>query len=165
MKFHTELTFLPLCFDRIDRKIIAVPHHDNLLPGHRFLPTNKNTGNMFGWTLTTMHVELPQSDKGYLTTPVMRGDVFAIDREYMQNIGSYDEGMGTGGGHNLELSLRAWLCGGQIRIIVCSRVAVHSTYKPQQVSVHITYKSQQVSVHITYKPQEVSVTAHTNLNR
>ena len=45
-------------------------------------------------------------------------------------IGDYDDALDHGGGHDLELSLRAWMCGGSVKIARCSRVAVHNALKP-----------------------------------
>lgn len=120
---------------RYNRKVIAVPHHDNLLQGQRFYKSDDNMVNMFGWTLTTVHLEsLEEVGDQYLTTPAMRGDAFAVDKDYFSSIGNYDDGMDGGGGHNLELSIRAWLCGGGMHVVPCSRVAVHSAFKPLQVN-------------------------------
>ena len=117
-----------------DRRIIAVPHHDNLLPGQRFYKAENNIVNMFGWTLSTVHFESIDEGDKLLATPAMRGDVFAVDAHYFSTVGSYDDGMDAGGGHNLELSLRAWMCGGGLYVVPCSRVAIHSAYKPIQVN-------------------------------
>ncbi|XP_069874744.1 polypeptide N-acetylgalactosaminyltransferase 15 isoform X1 [Dipodomys merriami] len=55
-------------------------------------------------------------------SPVVLGEVVAVDRYYFQNTGAYDPLMALQGGENLELSLKAWLCGGSVEVIPCSRV-------------------------------------------
>ncbi|XP_039717187.1 inactive polypeptide N-acetylgalactosaminyltransferase-like protein 5 [Pteropus medius] len=57
-----------------------------------------------------------------IRSPAMAGGIFAIRRHYFNEIGQYDKGMDLWGGENLELSLRIWMCGGQIFILPCSRV-------------------------------------------
>ncbi|XP_012859997.1 inactive polypeptide N-acetylgalactosaminyltransferase-like protein 5 [Echinops telfairi] len=83
----------------------------------------------FDWTLQfkwdivfSYEQEGPEGPTTPIRSPSMPGGIFAIHKHYFNEIGQYDNGMYHWGGENLELSLRIWMCGGQLFIIPCSRV-------------------------------------------
>ncbi|XP_038645487.1 polypeptide N-acetylgalactosaminyltransferase 13 isoform X2 [Scyliorhinus canicula] len=84
----------------------------------------------FNWKLNFRWYPVPQREmdrrKGDRTisvrTPTMAGGLFSIDKDYFEEIGTYDAGMDIWGGENLEMSFRIWQCGGSLEIITCSHV-------------------------------------------
>ena len=48
-------------------------------------------------------------------TAALVGCALAVNKEYFFRIGGFDEGMNVWGGENIELAMRNWLCGGQVR--------------------------------------------------
>ncbi len=56
-------------------------------------------------------------------TATMIGCGFAVQSEFFFHIGGFDEGMNIWGGENLEISFRAWTCGGSVKVAPCSVVA------------------------------------------
>ncbi|XP_011899318.1 PREDICTED: polypeptide N-acetylgalactosaminyltransferase 15 isoform X8 [Cercocebus atys] len=77
----------------------------------------------FHWEPLPEHVRKAlQSPISPIRSPVVPGEVVAVDRHYFQNTGAYDPLMSLRGGENLELSFKAWLCGGSVEILPCSRV-------------------------------------------
>ncbi len=112
-----------------DRHLVAVPHTDNLLSGYRFLPTSPKLINVFNWKLDILFMESIHNGR-FLTSPVMSGAAFAIDRNFLDSIGNIDESLGQDGGDGIELSFRIWLCGGSIKVVTCSNVAVKNALKP-----------------------------------
>ena len=114
-----------------DRTTIASPVIDNI----NFLtfeldPVSAFLRGGFDWHLDFFWEWLPAGDRARklrdptfpAPSPAIAGGLFAVDREWFAELGWYDEGMDVWGGENIELSLRAWQCGGRLEIVPCSRV-------------------------------------------
>ena len=83
----------------------------------------------FNWGLHFLWEPLDLSKfvtKEDFTKPIrsatMAGGLFAIDRQFFSELGRYDDGMEIWGGENLEISFRIWMCGGELKIVPCSRI-------------------------------------------
>ncbi|XP_053266055.1 polypeptide N-acetylgalactosaminyltransferase 15 isoform X2 [Podarcis raffonei] len=84
---------------------------------------------VFDWKLDFHWKPMPELEKKVrqspispIRSPAIPGIVVAVDRHYFQNTGGYDSDMTPWGAENLELSIKAWLCGGSVEILPCSRV-------------------------------------------
>nr|XP_019568371.1 PREDICTED: inactive polypeptide N-acetylgalactosaminyltransferase-like protein 5 isoform X1 [Rhinolophus sinicus] len=82
-----------------------------------------NWNLQFKWdTVFPYEVEGLEGPTRPIRSPAMAGGIFAMKRHYFNELGQYDKDMNFWGGENLELSLRIWMCGGQLFILPCSRV-------------------------------------------
>ncbi|XP_077617339.1 inactive polypeptide N-acetylgalactosaminyltransferase-like protein 5 isoform X2 [Crocuta crocuta] len=92
----------------------------------------------------------PEGPTRPIRSPAMAGGIFAINRHFFNEIRQYDKGMNLWGAENLELSLRIWMCGGQLFILPCSRVGHVSKHRPPnqpELTKAMTYNSLRL-VHI-----------------
>ncbi|XP_078293465.1 inactive polypeptide N-acetylgalactosaminyltransferase-like protein 5 isoform X3 [Panthera onca] len=77
----------------------------------------------FKWdNVFSYEMDGPEGPTLPIRSPAVAGAIFAINRHYFHEIGQYDKGMNLWGAENLELSLRIWMCGGQLFVLPCSRV-------------------------------------------
>ncbi|XP_071812877.1 polypeptide N-acetylgalactosaminyltransferase 1-like [Apostichopus japonicus] len=114
-----------------DRTISVCPVID-VISDSTFAYQHGNDPQMggFGWSLFFKWFPVPKREqvrrKGDATMPVrsptMAGGLFAIDKEYFEELGLYDPGYSIWGGENLELSFKLWMCGGSLEFIPCSHV-------------------------------------------
>ncbi|KAM5279577.1 polypeptide N-acetylgalactosaminyltransferase 15 [Ctenodactylus gundi] len=93
----------------------------------QYYPSKELQRGVLDWKLDFHWEPLPErraleSPISPIRSPVVPGEVVAMDRHYFQNTGAFDPLLSLRGGENLELSFKAWLCGGSVEILPCSRV-------------------------------------------
>lgn len=135
----------PLLAKLIDNtNVMVVPHVDNILDDNRFFRTDDWLINVLTWSLSTVYYENLPGAGSYdtLDTPVARGDVLAAQRTFLDGIGGFDDRLrpDDGAGALAELSLRAWMCGGAVRIATCSRVAVRNSLRARRIVDPVNYR-------------------------
>lgn len=82
----------------------------------------RNLEGVFHWNLDFDWREVQRKDWAAYPTPTMAGGLFSIRKDWFAELGHYDPGMEIWGGEQLELSFKAWMCGGRVEIVPCSRV-------------------------------------------
>ena len=80
------------------------------------------------WYLGFKYIDIPKVSRiglrqmdSYIS-PALPAGSFAINRQYLLELGGFDPDMKSWGGEDVELSLRVWLCGGRMVVCPCSRV-------------------------------------------
>ncbi|PAV86556.1 hypothetical protein WR25_11946 [Diploscapter pachys] len=132
---HVEVTdgWLEPLLARVaeDRKRVVAPIIDVISDdSFEYVTASDTTWGGFNWHLNFRWYPVPKrelqrrgGDRSLpIQTPTIAGGLFAIDKQFFYDIGSYDEGMEVWGGENLEISFRVWMCGGSLEIHPCSRV-------------------------------------------
>ncbi|XP_076349208.1 putative polypeptide N-acetylgalactosaminyltransferase 9 [Tachypleus tridentatus] len=83
----------------------------------------------FDWNLQFNWHVIPDSEKKRrkhpwepVWSPTMAGGLFAIEKSFFEELGTYDSGFDIWGGENLELSFKTWMCHGTLEIVPCSHV-------------------------------------------
>lgn len=132
---HIEVTkgWLPPLIARVheDRKRIVAPIIDVISDDtFAYSTASDTTWGGFNWHLSFRWYTVPEREQARrnhdhstpINTPTIAGGLFAVDKQFFNDLGSYDQGMQVWGGENLEISFRTWLCGGTLEIHPCSRV-------------------------------------------
>ncbi|XP_076441676.1 polypeptide N-acetylgalactosaminyltransferase 16-like [Babylonia areolata] len=81
----------------------------------------------FDWSLHFRWESLPfglakTDPTDVFKTPVLGGSVVVIRKDWFNVLGTYDTQLDLWGGDNFDLSFRLWMCGGEAKIVPCSRV-------------------------------------------
>lgn len=128
-----------LAFIQKEPNVIAVPHHDKINDPvtYEFIKTDISTVSSLTWSLEVITTQTKVKDKNAndpIPSAAIRGNVFAVTKDYLTAIGGLDAGFSDGGGDALELSIRTWLCSGRIEVLPCSRVGVMNLYDSVKIN-------------------------------
>ncbi|KAG7480149.1 polypeptide N-acetylgalactosaminyltransferase 17 [Solea senegalensis] len=138
-----------------DHKRILLPSIDNIKHDTFEVERYENSGHGYNWELWCMYISPPKQwwDEGDMSapirTPAMIGCSFVVNRDYFGELGLLDSGMDVYGGENIELGIRvcAWLCGGSMEVLPCSRVAhIARTKKPYHSNIAFTTRRNSLRV-------------------
>ncbi|EDQ87218.1 uncharacterized protein MONBRDRAFT_27397 [Monosiga brevicollis MX1] len=112
-----------------DRRTVVTPVIDSI--DHHTMEYSKATQDVpavgtfdwtmdFNWKAGVRRAGADATDP--VDSPTMAGGLFAMEKNYFYELGSYDEKMDGWGGENLEMSFRIWQCGGRLVTAPCSHV-------------------------------------------
>jgi len=124
---HIEATtgWLEPLLERVslDPKAVACPVIEEINDKtFQYKFVTRDLEGIFYWNLDFGWREVSREDWSPYPTPAMAGGLFAIRKDWFEELGWYDPGMEIWGGEQLELSFKAWMCGGRVEIVPCSRV-------------------------------------------
>ena len=124
---HVEATagWLEPLLERValDERAVASPVIEEISDTSlQYKFVTRNLVGVFHWGLEFDWQEVEGSAWAPYPSPVMAGGLFTIRRAWLEQLGMYDPGMEIWGGEQLELSFKAWQCGGRLEIVPCSRV-------------------------------------------
>lgn len=92
--------------------------------------TSTNQRAVFDWGLSVKWQQLTaETDMIFkktepIITPVLEGNVLAVDKKHFARLGKFDPGLENWEAASLELSLKSWMCGGTVEILSCSHVGI-----------------------------------------
>ncbi|PRD33080.1 UNVERIFIED_CONTAM: Polypeptide N-acetylgalactosaminyltransferase 14 [Trichonephila clavipes] len=55
-------------------------------------------------------------------SPVIHGGLFLANKSWFNELGGLDKGLDIWGLENIEISIKTWLCGGEVLTVPCSRI-------------------------------------------
>jgi polypeptide N-acetylgalactosaminyltransferase len=115
-----------------DPKVTVWPVIDIIdMENYKYVPINGSdmTGGMNIESVGYIYENIPKSviksikyPLEGVPSPTMPGGLFAIDKKWFYDSGTYDLDMGYWGTENIEMSIRLWTCGGRIEMTPCSHV-------------------------------------------
>lgn len=124
-----------------DPKVIVAPYPNTISPKD-FVVRGTGRGQRgtfdihlkFTWdVVNAVHDDTSKVSTVPYKTPAHPGGLFSMNRAWFEQLGRYDTGMRIWGYENIELSLRAWMCGGSLEMVPCSAVAhVYRTVAPRR---------------------------------
>ncbi|KAM6223280.1 polypeptide N-acetylgalactosaminyltransferase 15 [Rhynchocyon petersi] len=95
----------------------------------QYYPSDDLQRGVLDWNLDFHWEPLPERQRKALESPispvrspVLPSGVMAIGRHFFLNNGAFDPLLSLPGDKNLDLSFKAWLCGGSVEVLPCSRV-------------------------------------------
>lgn len=89
----------------------------------------------FKWAATAQERNVSYRDPEPFPMPCMSGGILALWRDWWELSGEYDDEMQEWGSEHIEMSMRAWRCGGSVEAVPCSRIG-HMFRKVRPYTFH-----------------------------
>jgi len=128
---------------RLYPKVLAMPALDAIPYDNWHTYMKGSPGHWrFEWNLNLIFTnpgeETVATSKPY-PSPATSGGIFAIRKDWWNELAFYDHGMVGWGGDHIEATLKVWRCGGHIEVVPCSHVGHlfrNPIHRPYTVEVH-----------------------------
>ncbi|KAF8795925.1 Polypeptide N-acetylgalactosaminyltransferase like protein [Argiope bruennichi] len=91
----------------------------------QYKPSSGDLKGGFDWAFNYKWQTVSKADfneSTYFKSPVIHGGLFLANKSWFNELGGLDKGLDVWGLENIEISIKTWLCGGEVLTVPCSRV-------------------------------------------
>jgi polypeptide N-acetylgalactosaminyltransferase len=110
----------------LNPRVLAMPTLDVIPQTNWHIYQPMSPGHWrYEWNFNLIHTnpaEISHHSSEPYTSPGTSGGIFAMRKDWFEELGLFDPGMREWGGDHMELTMKVWRCGGRIEIVPCSRV-------------------------------------------
>jgi len=175
---------------KLDPKTLAMPALDVIPMTDWWSYSTMPPGHWrYEWNLNLIYSNPGNTikhSKEVYPSPGTSGGIFAMRKDWFEELGLFDPGMLEWGGDHVELTFKVWRCGGRIDMVPCSRLGHlfrDPAHRPYDVEVNqvvrnynrlarvwmkdhidLFLKMKPESVSMPFKDQEEMMKRHDDLN-
>uniref|UniRef100_A0A3B3UK45 Polypeptide N-acetylgalactosaminyltransferase 8 n=1 Tax=Poecilia latipinna TaxID=48699 RepID=A0A3B3UK45_9TELE len=144
---------------KTDRTVVVLPVFEKLHFDDLHVERCMSFAQGFDWALWCMYEFFKPNWNDDAGPPGPTLDTPGLEnRGFLREIGGLDGGVTIYGGENVELGIRAWLCGGSVKVVPCSRVAhIERAHKPYAPDLNPSMRRNALRLNVPLKDHGIDI--------